>query len=493
MFKILNTDLNRKRNLLLLFDHYENEWISLSEIKKKQNCSTKTIKTDINYFESEWNQVLTFIYSEKKGYKLEIEENHSLLEVFQSFANESLFFSILEECLYERSESNMDYIVEKYFVSESTVKRTIKEINLYLSDIGGYVDYYKANLTTTNEQRIRIMFTIVLLEKHNFYDWPFEIEQEKLFDLSKKIEKELGIKLSNKHRNVAAYFMTVCIIRCQRNHHVEEEPYFSHQHYREAEQLIREEAPIKLTDIEVKDLTLSLFIFFGKLKMKSNDGKSQKFVKSLVESILNLFYLKVDCIDNEYIKKSGLTNLLVSLNFYRTLLDLYPYKLHQICGRDMFNVIPLQQQFPRICLEIVKTINNQDEELRKLITYIEQIITTVFVDWEDLVPISINHSKKIKISIITNLDHGTLSYIKNILTNAFRESLEINYTVHSFNQYQKIDEQKISNSDLTIVTFNTEKFSNQTIYVNDVLTYRDFLHIQSAINQYSVEEGPFRN
>lgn len=158
-------------------------WTTISELATQFNCSPRIIKADIVSLR-DFHPDLTF---ETGYFGTKILKNSTLAiqSIYSQIINDTLIFQFLEEIFFDENRS-VDELAEMFYVSSSTIYRTISQINDFFK--GRYNCYIEANPCrfVGNEQNIRLYYRTYFSEKNTLLEWPFrdtdEAQINQIFD-----------------------------------------------------------------------------------------------------------------------------------------------------------------------------------------------------------------------------------------------------------------------------------------------------------------------
>jgi len=130
VIKLLNE--RQERIIMLLKDN--KKWMIGKELSEFLNVSDRTIRSDIAYINLYYDDML--IQSNvRKGYHLNVEASSKLNNRSENIIPQTSFqrcFYIIHELLFKKNELSLVYVMDRVFVSDSSMGNDIKEIKKIL-------------------------------------------------------------------------------------------------------------------------------------------------------------------------------------------------------------------------------------------------------------------------------------------------------------------------------------------------------------------------
>lgn len=158
-------------------------WATISELADFFDSSPRIIKADITEIRNAQSQL--HIESGYLGLRIRMNNFNGIQSVYSKMISENLIFQILEEIFFDETLSVVD-LSEKFFVSSSTIYRSITQINDFFED--RYHCSVEANPCRFigDEKNIRMFYRTYFSEKSKLLGWPFrDIDEDainKTFD-----------------------------------------------------------------------------------------------------------------------------------------------------------------------------------------------------------------------------------------------------------------------------------------------------------------------
>ncbi|AEB30250.1 putative trans-acting regulator [Carnobacterium sp. 17-4] len=177
------------------------EWWTVEELAFCLNCSVRSVKADIYYYNISAHLPIKLITSNHHGVKLIVLTTFQMESVYQEILARNLNIQLLE-CLYNETNYSIEDYAERLFTSTSSIIRSIKQINLFL-------DQYKLSVQKNSmtivgsEKQIRYFYSVFFWEKYGakvvVNEHPnFNEVSQIVHKLAKKTDITLSIITENK-------------------------------------------------------------------------------------------------------------------------------------------------------------------------------------------------------------------------------------------------------------------------------------------------------
>lgn len=196
------------------------EWWTVEEIAFCLNCSVRSVKADIYYYNTSAHLPIKLVTSNHRGVKLIAPTTFQMESVYQEILAKNLNFQLLEY-LYNETHYSIDDYAEKLFTSTSSIIRSIKQINLFL-------DQYKLSVQKNPiaivgpEKQIRYFYSIFFWEK---YGVKIGVTEHPNFNEVKQIvhkfAKKMNITLSDIMGNKLSFYLLINLERISNGYMLE--------------------------------------------------------------------------------------------------------------------------------------------------------------------------------------------------------------------------------------------------------------------------------
>ncbi|EMF0424437.1 helix-turn-helix domain-containing protein [Enterococcus hirae] len=151
-----------KRQLLLLELLFEGETYRFQDLESQLKCSSKTLRNDLMDIDS-YAKEINIHTDRENGIFAEIAPHVTEEYIYRIIMNESIEYQFLEAIVLNKYTNYLE-VTEQLFISESTLRRMVKRINLSLEQyhlrIRGLIRL------TGNTQLIEKLTIQLLLEKY---------------------------------------------------------------------------------------------------------------------------------------------------------------------------------------------------------------------------------------------------------------------------------------------------------------------------------------
>lgn len=154
-------------------------WTTVADLAEIFDYSTRNIKSDISELKEKFSELQ--FETGYLGIRLKKDSETGIQSIYRKILNETLFYKILEKIFFDETLT-IDELSEKFFVSSSTVYRSITQIHEHFEK--HYQCYIETNpcRLVGNEQNIRLFYRTYFSEKYTILGWPFKTIDEKKVD-----------------------------------------------------------------------------------------------------------------------------------------------------------------------------------------------------------------------------------------------------------------------------------------------------------------------
>ena len=218
--KLLDTASFRRFELIELLVS-DDIWLTIEVLSNQLNCSRRTLITDIQMINSRSGDNFFIETSKQRGVKLITTDSFHMEDVYEETMKSSLNFQIIKEII-ELNHTTCEVLSERLFTSQSSINRSLKQIELFLIDYDLVIESNPIRLTGT-EKQIRYFTTIFLCEYYSSNRENFHHPLKKVSsDLLAQIESEKEVY---QHSFLTHYrtliWLIVCLERMSKGHFIE--------------------------------------------------------------------------------------------------------------------------------------------------------------------------------------------------------------------------------------------------------------------------------
>ena len=482
MKHILNKDVERQQNLLLLM-FKDNDWKTTKDISEALECNIKTLRQDIDYLTTEYDEIISCEYSKSLGYKFHIQNGHSIQEIFLDWIKHSLFFSIITDVLYEKNKGDADYFYNTYFISETTLKRQVALINYHLKEVGMSLSLTKMTFKVTDEFVARLFFGNREMEKRSIYDWDEEhMDNQALsFLIIDRLEEHFKIELTFLQKNMVAYFVLCSVIRSSGDYFLGDD----------SENILMEDAELQnyLYDVinpltnkpyltcraQINDTLHFLEQLFILLKKHYSSPKAKTIATQLTSKIAEKMNAPAHVFNQELVVKD--------IAYVLFVREKYPYTMSYINHRGYFNSEAIRHKYPVFYRAVMQAFEELPEEHRFMAHYSTELINSLFRYWLVDDYDYITQINQVNIFISTTLDANQAKMIQYIFEKAFNNKINVigyEYGKTGFNSDK--ENPLFKKADLIICNHLFYKQLPNVMVVDDIIDDAKLLNINHRLD-----------
>lgn len=479
--------LNERREKILMMLKNNNSWITGKEMSQLLNVSDRTIRSDIAYINIYYDNIL--IESDiRKGYHLSKETPLSLSAHIENIipqTSSQRCFYIVHELLFKKNELNLVYLMDKLFISDSSLGNDLKEIKKILETYPTLkLKRYKNYISLEgNEKDKRELYIDLLWKKlrKNYLNLDF------LATLFPNLEffrvKELLENILNKHKctvremelPVIMTYIGVSIERMLCNNYMEADDINKYvikdielNVAQEFYQNISNKLHIKSNENESIYLA---DLLFGKIKAETCDNvpllDSNYKVNQLVSNILNNIYIQfdVDLRDDKDLQEGLSAHILQLLERKKRNINICNLYLDELKYKYPF-FFEMAVQVGKIIEENLNiTIDEVD------ISFIEQHLGAALE--------RMNYKNKYKVILINPNNQALSSLCIKKIGSVFHERMVM---IGCINYFEKKEVLNLK-PDLILTTFPLEHNLNiLTVQISFFINSEDEIKIFKALN-----------
>lgn len=490
MKQLLNQS-ERRQLLGVEILHRHEDWMTLSELSKKLDCSVRVLKDDIAHFKNNFDMFT--IETSNNGIRLNMNNNTGLKSLYQHTLNNSTAFNLLENIFLNENISIID-LTKVLYVSSSTIYRLIDQINEKFKDKNFKIETNPCRIIGS-ENEIRYFFYNYFYEKYSSLDWPYKNINENGLDKFLQFFIEFTqIEVDFAYYNVFKTVSVINLIRYKQGYCIDTSNIKTN-----FDEIIPNLAAFQDT-----------FHYFEQTnQVKVNNTLIQQMFTPYINESFSLNYERL-------IKKTETDlELLAEINFLNEMLDELSEK-HKLSLSNKESVILnvhnaafLEYMEPRsgyilhnhnqefaskIKSEFFKFYENLYEEtkkyrqlLRKPLTDdgINFIMYIIFIFWENLLPELRKKLEKIHILVISDRHISHSKTIKEIIEYEFHEQIVVD--VYDGIKLDSIILKKLP-YDIIVANFPLPILENRrTVYVENLPSFFDLAKIREKVDEIILE------
>lgn len=491
MVNLLNNTENRRLRFVELLAQ-QNEWLILTDIASKLDCSTRVLKDDIRFLNDHYNDFT--IETSIHGVRIIFKENTGLKSFCQALLKHSKAYQLLET-LFLNENCTLNKLSETVYISSSAIYRMINQLNPILKkDYGFYIETNPCRIVGS-EEKIRYFFYRYFFERYPYFNWPFSsINEEGIDSFLKKLLEIMKIPVDFAFFRVFKVITMVNLTRYENKNFI---------------------------DIDESDTQIDLFMpdqemhsdfyryYEHILKQKIDTEFVMQVFTQYVQPGIYLTYedfIEETKRDADYLEKveylRGLFDDLASANniefknqetvvygLFGTAAIEYkePQSGYILYNRNTYFAKDIKSEFPNFYRQLYEAMKKFRAKLNKPLTEdgIHFYVYTVFSRWKNIVPELRRKLDKIKVLVISDRYTAHAEMIKDFIDYEFNEQIEavffdgIDFTPKVLEKLEY---------DLIISSFTLESVENiRNVYISNVPKYSDYVKIQKHIDEIILE------
>lgn len=487
---ILNKDTERQQRLIMLM-FKDDKWKSAKYISDTLSCNIKTLRQDIEYLTTTYEDILICDYSKNLGYKFFVKTGHSIQEIFLDWINHSLFFSIITDVFYQKNKDDKDYFYNTYFISETTLKRQVAIINYHLKELGISISLSQMNFKVTDEFVARIFFGNREMEKQSIYDWDdSQIQnQQYAFQIIEILEDFHHIKLTVLQKNMMAYFVLCSVIRSSGGFYLDEpniieSPLMIHKNIQGILRSFKDpnnNMKYLTSREQINDTLRFLDKFFEKLKVTYTSKLATDISEELTQLIVDKMKTEIGVFDK--------TLLVKDIGYILFVKENYPYKMSYINHRGYFNSAAIQIKYPVFYQAVMDSFNQLSNDHIWLATYASELINSLFRYWNAQDYGYITSINQVKVFISTTLNENQVKLNQYIFEKSFKNKMVvIGYECQKASCNIDPTNKMLAEAELVICNHQFYQGLDNIIIVDDIIDDAKLYYINQRLNKIQTEK-----
>lgn len=421
---LLSKRQQRQLNIIEILNESES-WIHISTIAKAVKSSTRVILDDVRELKG-LNDIFT-LETSIDGIRISFLKNRSVQNYYSHILKNSPSFQILEYIFFNDS-CTASQVAEALFLSVSTVRRLVAEINK------GLFTRYKIQIELSpchlvgDETEIRYFFSQYFSERMTCYDWPFDFNQRFLTDFIKFFADIINIKLDYPRVNFCKIVTAVNIVRLRFGYKLNIQTQSRHIY----EQLTTQKNSKNIISEFEKEFNLTfeydtlvdLFITFYKDDFIYSHEDFLETIKTSPYMKLSYVTLEegldkiADTFDLDMPNKGNLIVDVHNAEHLRNIQINSSFLIHDYKKEFVKN---MYEKYPRISSEFYQMVINYRSALNRPHdnAMIIQLIYTLFTHWQGLRGQIQNKQLSVHIVTISAFDQYHAMYLRDSLQNIF--------------------------------------------------------------------------
>lgn len=503
MCEVLDASERRKLEVVEYL-YFTGGWVTLKELAQKTVGSERILKQDMlqlrDYFSKE------VLQTSHLGVRLVLPSHKDCDDLYRYFLSNSLAFKFVEMLIYDETKTVFE-LAEELYISSSTLFRLIKKLNLSLADYYVQVQTNPCKLISENEESIRYFYISYFSERYNNLEWPFKTINQTIFEqLLTFIAKKNNIPLNFADFKRLKLWTAIPYLRVKQGHHVAIKssnyskmiPDFSK--FQPLTGIIEKKLAITLNN-EFIEQVFSIFInnnFKFSYESLIEDTKTDPDVKERVSHHAFLLHNLSNQIGIPIPNRQHLLKEMFNISHFvfKSKEGQYPPPYILFNSKKDF-VQSMEEMFPEFITLAFSNLKEYEKKTHE--NYSEtakyEIIYTLLVHWDHLIPELYNQKDKVRLLIVSDFDVEHAKMVQDLLHRYLKhEIITTLYTNPTFSLKQLNN----YDYDILITTFTLpfdDKIIEQScICIRNVPTKRNITDIAQAIEQqYKVKKHSFKS
>lgn len=428
IYKLCSKDI-QCQYLILLSIYQSYNGLDINELMKITKLSKNTVYKYILIINSNSKNLLKkeIVYFDNKHYCFDGNKVDFALLRLDLFEN-SIPIKLLTGLLVSSGINLYKFCLDN-FISESTLRKCLRLINNFLSNINIDLVVKKNEIYLTgDEAQIRYCFASIFWRVYYGLKWPFStLSKNKIDIVASTIFTSNDDKLNESKQEIFNYFLSVNILRSSSGHKVSNDSIPCYYSYLTEDIFFHKVSTVLLENfvihpIDIKFIMLTFYIFpeFYLIKQKISITLNvlKKYDLTAYYSILN-FKKEIQLINpHKILSKEDNSHLLATLISGRFFLHLFSGILFHIYDLDLIKFCNFE--FPNLLPSIQNIVVSQNpglnrRELKVLSFKYSQAYVTAYPPQ--------SFERKIKILLKTDVP----IYIENLLINRIKLLLDSKY------------------------------------------------------------------
>lgn len=174
-------EANERRRLEVIeYLYTSNRWLTLREIAQNIASSERILKQDMTLLREQFSREV--LQTSHRGIRLVLPSNKDIDDIYRHILKNSLAFNFIEQLIYDETKT-VAKLAEELFVSQSTLTRLIKKINVSLKkSYCVQVQTKPCKMISESEENIRYFYISYFSERYSNFDWPYKTIDQSFFE-----------------------------------------------------------------------------------------------------------------------------------------------------------------------------------------------------------------------------------------------------------------------------------------------------------------------
>lgn len=497
-------DASERRKLEVLeYLYFTGSWVTLKELAQKTVSSERILKQDMlqlrDYFSVE------VLQTSHLGIRLVLPPHRDRDDLYRYFLSNSLAFKFIEMLIYDETKTVFE-LAEELYVSSSTLFRLIKKLNVSLAAYYVQVQTNPCKLISENEESIRYFYISYFSERYNNLEWPFKTINQNFFEqFLVFIAKINNIPLNFADFKRLKLWTAIPYLRIKQGHYVSmKSSNYSNMipdcsRFQPLTGEIEKKLAITL-DKNFIEQVFSIFInndFKFSYESLLEDTKTDSAVKERVSYHATLLHNLSNQIGIPIPNYQHLLKELFNISHFvfKSKEGEYPPPYILFNSKKYF-VQSMEDMFPDFIALAFSNLKKYEKKTNE--NYSEtaryEIIYTLLVHWDHLIPELYNKKDKVRLLIVSDFDIEHAKMIQDLLHRYLKhEIITILYTNPIFSlKYLNNNTYDILITTFTL-PFDVDTIEKSCICIRNVPTKDNITAIAQAIEyHYKLKKYPMK-
>ncbi|MGX7393387.1 helix-turn-helix domain-containing protein [Carnobacterium mobile] len=398
--KLLDASSSRRLQLVevLLSD---DTWWTIDELSQQLMCSGRTIRADIQYYNSNLTSEITIETSKQRGIKLTTSNDFQMEKIYQRAMENSLNFQIIKK-LFELDIPSIEDLADLLYTSISSIIRSLKQINSFLAEYDLWIQSKPVKIRGS-EKQIRYFYSVFLWDYYSAafdeFQHPFlEIANKYIYLLQEKAEETAYSPLT---QHKTALWLVICLERIKKGYVIEENyqlPAFEVIKINQLFTSLSAELPFAIPKKDRKFMIYLYQNFYWQfyIELLSSDSLLTKLYENIRDFIETLKERTGYKLENQ----EDMIVILMSFYFYRGLFKGGNHILLNRSRNLLNSLKPTFTVFPRVVQDVLNK-GPDNSWTRKAKENDEEIIFMMITSWKDLTSQVIQEKERIQLVVMS--------------------------------------------------------------------------------------------
>lgn len=483
MERLLSPSMHRRVLLLNLLSG-SNSWITSDYLAERIECSKKTIMLDCQYIEDRWSDYLTIETSRKHGIRLITSPHRSIHEIYNEIIQESNAFTLLESIFFQPNKQAV-FWEQKLFLSNSSLYRLSKVIGSALKDRNIQMDRSPYFVHGKDERQVRYFFTSYFIEVYGIRDWPFQLDREKVFSLTNKIDQKFDLKLNDSQIVHLAYSIAVTIIRERQgfliqNKKVPMDSFVKRtidvRKYQAEIEEIAEPLEVILPNNWYEDFCYSIFWWdFGW------DNEQEKI------NVIHQAEVLVDTIKKALsisISEQSKFSIVRLIEYIYAKHKMFPYKQFMVYDRYLYSSKAIKQNFVVFTEVVSKALSILETKMKFpwKSMYLSSILHEMAIRWQDLGKLTDEMRHQVSVLVLSDLGKEHAQLLSSVLKDNFQNKVSL--SVQENHVYDEAATYSKQGYDLYVSNYAVDAVDSEVnMIVEDIPSFKNLTDLRKYIDK----------